>query len=71
MRKLYRKYLGDIQHQTTITNTISLTINAITGIGQLILGILLRSPWYIVNSAYHLLLCLARIQALKSLENHV
>jgi len=57
--------MGNVQDRTLITNAGSFTINALTGTGQLALGIGLLSPWYIVNSIYYLLLCAARGQALR------
>ena len=65
MRKLYQKYMGNAQDRIMTANAGSFTINALTGTGQLALGIFLRSPWYIVNSVYYLLLCAARGQALR------
>ena len=65
MRKLYHKYMGNVQDRTVTTNAGSFTINALTGSGQLALGIFLRSPWYIVNSIYYLILCAARGQTLR------
>ena len=65
MRKLYQKYMGNVQDRTMTTNAGSFSINALTGTGQLALGIFLRSPWYIVNGIYYLLLCAARGQALR------
>ena len=65
MRKLYHKYMGNVQNRTLTTNAGSFLINALTGTGQLALGIFLLSPWYIVNGVYYLLLCAARGQALR------
>jgi len=69
MRELYEKYLGNKYDRAATIGAGSFLINAITGIGQLIFGIVLDSPWYIINSVYYLLLCIARGQVLRKYRN--
>lgn len=63
------QYLGDFHTRTLTTSLGSFTINALIGIGKLILGIVLLSPWFIVTAIYYLLLCAARGQILKKYKD--
>lgn len=64
MRQLYQRYMGNLRDRTTTTSSVSFSMNAVVGIGQLTIGLFLWSPWYIVNALYYLLLGAARGQAL-------
>jgi hypothetical protein len=48
-----------------VINTVSVSINALFGVGKLILGIYLLSGWFITNAIYYLILSSARGQALQ------
>lgn len=54
----------DYQDRAAILNVPSLIINALFGIGKLILGVYLLSGWFIIIAVYYLLLCAAKAQAL-------
>lgn len=61
---LFDRYLVDYQDRTALTNVASLTINALIGIGKLILGVYLLSGWFMINAVYYIILFAARGQAL-------
>lgn len=65
MLKIYQKYIKNAADRTATTGLTSFLINAFTGSVQFIMGIVFLSPWYVVNSLYYLLLCMARGQALR------
>ena len=65
MQALYEKYLVNVQDRVAIISAGSFFINALSGISQLAFGIFFYSPWYIINSIYYLLLCIARGRTLK------
>ncbi|HML37206.1 MAG TPA: hypothetical protein PKA19_07290 [Bacillota bacterium] len=65
MKKLLHRYMGNYQDRTIATTTASFVINAVSGTGQLALGIYLLSPWFMANAMYYLLLCSARGHALQ------
>ncbi|WP_211296455.1 hypothetical protein [Paenibacillus donghaensis] len=50
IKELLDRYLVDYQDRTAITNLASLIINALIGIGKLILGVYLLSGWFIINA---------------------
>ena len=62
---MFNRYMGNYQNRTVTITTVSLIINAVIGIGNLILGVHLLSLWFIANAGYYLLLSAARGQALK------
>ncbi len=62
---MWFRYLGNKQDRTAIINVASLIINALIGIGKLILGIYLLSGWFITNAVYYLILCVAKGQVLQ------
>ncbi|OMF07897.1 hypothetical protein MHI48_14300 [Paenibacillus sp. FSL H7-0942] len=64
LRSIWFHYLGNKQDRTALFNVASLVINAVTGIGKLILGIYLLSGWFITNAVYYLILCVAKGQVL-------
>ena len=63
--RYYRRYFEDPKDRTRTVNGFSSVLNLIMGGGQLLLGIFVFSPWYIVNAAYNLLMALAKGHALK------
>lgn len=65
MKELLRRYMGNFQDRTITTATASFVINAVSGVGQLAMGIYLLSPWFMANAMYYLLLCSARGHALQ------
>lgn len=64
IKELLARYLVDYQDRAALSNVASLVINALIGIGKLILGIYLLSGWFMVTAVYYLILCVARGQAL-------
>ncbi len=56
--------MGNYQDRTVASTRVSLAGNAFTGIIKLVLGLYLISGWFITNSLYYLILCIARGQAL-------
>jgi len=64
MRSVWDRYLGNKQDRTAMINVASLVINALIGIGKLILGLYLLSGWFITNAVYYLILCVAKGQVL-------
>lgn len=65
MKSVWDRYLGNKQDRTAMINVVSLVINALIGIGKLILGIYLLSGWFITNAVYYLILCVAKGQVLQ------
>ncbi|WP_145317585.1 hypothetical protein [Paenibacillus xylanexedens] len=65
LKSMWFRYLGNKQDRTAIINVASLIINALIGIGKLILGIYLLSGWFITNAVYYLILCVAKGQVLQ------
>jgi len=66
VKKLLARYIESSYQERTITATsASFAINAVMGLGKLLLGIYLLSPWFVTNAVYYLILCIARGQALK------
>lgn len=66
MKQLLARYMkGTYQDRAIATTVASFAANAVIGIGKLMLGIYLLSPWFITNAIYYLILCIARGQALK------
>lgn len=62
---MWVRYLGNKQDRTAMINAASLVINALIGIGKLILGIYLLSGWFVTNAVYYLILCVAKGQVLQ------
>jgi hypothetical protein len=59
------RYMGNY-HDKTLTMTVgSFSVNALIGIGKLIFGIILLSPWLISTAIYYLILCAIRGQILR------
>ncbi|MCW3789957.1 hypothetical protein OM416_00115 [Paenibacillus sp. LS1] len=65
LKSMWARYLGNKQDRTAMINVASLVINALIGIGKLILGIYLFSGWFITNAVYYLILCVAKGQVLQ------
>ena len=66
LKKLLVRYMKASYQDRTITATAaSFAANATIGLGKLLLGIYLLSPWFITNAVYYLILCAAKGQALK------
>lgn len=59
------RYWGNYHDRTLTASHISFVINALIGVGKLILGLAVRSPWFIATAVYYLLLCAARGEALR------
>jgi hypothetical protein len=64
IKTFIERYRTNFQHRTAVVNTVSLSINALIGVGKLILGVYLLSGWFMTNAIYYLLLSAARGQAL-------
>lgn len=60
-----KRYWGNYHDRTLTASHISFVINALIGVGKLILGLAVRSPWFIATAVYYLLLCAARGEALR------
>lgn len=65
MKEMLHRYMGNYQDRTITTTMASFIINAMSGIGQLAMGIYFLSLWFIANAIYYLLLCFARGHALQ------
>lgn len=66
LRRIGKK-LRSREDRTAVFTMVSVTMNAITGVGKLALGVYMLSAWFIINALYYLLLCGARAQAMKKL----
>ncbi|WP_064638551.1 hypothetical protein [Paenibacillus sp. AD87] len=64
IKAIFVQYLGNKQDRAAMYNAASLVINALIGIGKLILGLYLLSGWFITNAVYYLILCVAKAQVL-------
>lgn len=64
IKAIFVQYLGNKQDRAAMSNAASLVINALIGIGKLILGLYLLSGWFITNAVYYLILCVAKAQVL-------
>lgn len=63
IRRLRLRFRSFSDRAITIT-TASFCINAVLGVGKLVLGLHLLSTWFLLNAGYYLLLCAARGKAL-------
>ena|GEM_PF-6607556 len=48
------RYMGDYSERTVTISIGSVMINALFGIGKLVLGISLLSAWFVINAVYDL-----------------
>ncbi|HWT77174.1 MAG TPA: hypothetical protein VN258_20930 [Mobilitalea sp.] len=60
MKELILRHMGNAHDRTAATSLAAFTVNAMIGVGKLILGIYLLSAWFVTNSIYYLVLCFVR-----------
>lgn len=70
MEQLIRSCKNDYRQRTAVITLASFSLNALMGVGKLVLGVILFSPWLIVSSVYYIVLSLARGQALRSFDRN-
>lgn len=64
MKQFWARYGKTLSRRTYACTKAACLLNALTGLGKLLLGILLPSFWLTATAAYYLILCLARQYAL-------